>query len=170
MASSEDAQYRHWFGGGPRPGSDPPYLEPSTSRGRCVRWSFRCSAWRKGRRLNFPAPSARTKSARPPAPSTTSKSCSPRKPRREAEAKIEQDKRAEAERQAAMQKMADEFEAAVGGIVRAAVAGDFSQRVDVHGKTGLVLNVGTAINSMCDNIGKALTISSRCLTRWPTAI
>ena len=51
------------------------------------------------------------------------------KARREAEAKIEQDKRAEAERQAAMQKMADEFEAAVGGIVQAAVAGDFSQRV-----------------------------------------
>ena len=79
------------------------------------------------------------------------------KARREAEAKIEQDKRAEAERQAAMQKMADEFEAAVGGIVQAAVAGDFSQRVDVSGKTGLVLNVGTAINSMCDNVGKALT-------------
>ena len=50
------------------------------------------------------------------------------KARREAEAKVEQDKRAEAERQAAMQKMADEFEAAVGGIVQAAVAGDFSQR------------------------------------------
>ncbi len=85
------------------------------------------------------------------------------KARREAEAKIEQDKRAEAERQAAMQKMADEFEAAVGGIVQAAVAGDFSQRVDVSGKTGLVLNVGTAINSMCDNVGKALTDFDRML-------
>jgi methyl-accepting chemotaxis protein len=85
------------------------------------------------------------------------------KARREAEAKIEQDKRAQAERQAAMQKMADEFEAAVGGIVQAAVAGDFSQRVDVSGKTGLVLNVGTAINSMCDNVGKALTDFDRML-------
>ena len=85
------------------------------------------------------------------------------KARREAEAKIEQDKRAEAERQAAMQKMADEFEAAVGGIVQAAVVGDFSQRVDVSGKTGLVLNVGTAINSMCDNVGKALTDFDRML-------
>ena len=85
------------------------------------------------------------------------------KARREAEAKVEQDKRAEAERQAAIQKMADEFEAAVGGIVQAAVAGDFSQRVDVSGKTGLVLNVGTAINSMCDNVGKALTDFDRML-------
>jgi methyl-accepting chemotaxis protein len=85
------------------------------------------------------------------------------KARREAEAKIEQDKRAEAEGQAVMQKMSDEFEATVGGIVHAAVAGDFSQRVDVSGKTGLVLNVGTAINSMCDNVGKALADFDRML-------
>jgi len=85
------------------------------------------------------------------------------KARLEAEAKIEQDKRAEAERQAALKKMADEFEAAVGGIVQAAVAGDFSQRVDVKGKTGLVLNVGTAINSMCENVGKALADFDRML-------
>jgi methyl-accepting chemotaxis protein len=78
------------------------------------------------------------------------------KARREAEAKIEQDKRAAAERDAAMQKAAEEFEAAVGGIVKAAVAGDFSQRVDLNGKTGLVLNVGGAINSLCENVGKAL--------------
>jgi methyl-accepting chemotaxis protein len=55
-----------------------------------------------------------------------------------------------------MQKVAQEFEATVGGIVQAAVAGDFSQRVDVQGKTGLVLNVGTAINSLCENVAKAL--------------
>jgi methyl-accepting chemotaxis protein len=85
------------------------------------------------------------------------------KARREAEAKIEQDKQAEAERQAVMKKMADEFEAAVGGIVQAAVAGDFSQRVATSGKTGLVLNVGTAINSMCDNVGKALADFDRML-------
>jgi len=78
------------------------------------------------------------------------------KARHEAEEKIEQDKRAAAERDAAMQKMADEFQAAVGGIVTAAVAGDFSQRVDLEGKTGLVLNIGTAINSLCENVAKAL--------------
>ena len=78
------------------------------------------------------------------------------KARHEAEEKIKQDKRAAAERDAAMQKMADEFQAAVGGIVTAAVAGDFSQRVDLEGKTGLVLNIGTAINSLCENVAKAL--------------
>ena len=73
----------------------------------------------------------------------------------EAEQK-ESEIRAAAEREAAMQKMAAEFEAAVGGIVQAAVAGDFSQRVDLEGKTGLVLNIGSQINSLCDNVGKAL--------------
>jgi methyl-accepting chemotaxis protein len=75
---------------------------------------------------------------------------------REAAAKAEQDRQAEAERQAAMEKMADEFQAAVGGIVQAAVAGDFSKRVELDGKTGLVLNIGTAINSLCGNVAKAL--------------
>jgi len=64
--------------------------------------------------------------------------------------------RSEAERQAVLQKMAHEFETAVGGIVQAAVAGDFSQRVDLAGKSGMVLNVGTAINSLCENVAKAL--------------
>ncbi len=75
---------------------------------------------------------------------------------RTAEEKAEQEKRAAAERDAAMQKVAEEFQAAVGGIVNAAVAGDFSQRVDLEGKDGLVLNVGTAINSLCENVAKAL--------------
>ena len=78
------------------------------------------------------------------------------KARQEAEAKIAQDKLTAAERDAAMQRVAQEFEATVGGIVQAAVAGDFTQRVDVQGKTGLVLNVGTAINSLCENVAKAL--------------
>jgi methyl-accepting chemotaxis protein len=76
--------------------------------------------------------------------------------REEAEAKAEQDRRAAAEQEAAMQKMAAEFETAVGGIVKAAVAGDFSQRVDLAGKTGMVLNVGAAINSLCENVATAL--------------
>ena len=68
----------------------------------------------------------------------------------------EAESRAAAEREAAMQTMAAEFEAAVGGIVQAAVAGDFSQRVDLNGKSGMVLNVGTAINSLCANVATAL--------------
>ncbi len=76
--------------------------------------------------------------------------------RLETEQKAAQDKQAAAEREASAKKMADEFEAAVGGIVTAAVAGDFSQRVDLEGKSGLVLNVGTAINSLCENVSKAL--------------
>jgi methyl-accepting chemotaxis protein len=75
--------------------------------------------------------------------------------RLQAESK-ENEARVAAEREAAAKKMADEFETAVGGIVKAAVAGDFSQRVDLGGKTGLVLNVGTAINSLCENVSKAM--------------
>jgi methyl-accepting chemotaxis protein len=73
----------------------------------------------------------------------------------EAEQKASE-QRAAAEREAAMQSMANEFEGVVGNIVNAAVAGDFSQRVDVKGKSGLILNVGTSINSLCENVAKAL--------------
>ena len=68
----------------------------------------------------------------------------------------EAESRTAAEHEAAIQKMPGEFEAAVGGIVKAAVAGDFRQRVDLNGKTGLVLNFGTAINSLCENVATAL--------------
>jgi HAMP domain-containing protein len=78
------------------------------------------------------------------------------KAQREATEKAEADQRAEAERQAALAKMADEFQASVGDIVQAAVAGDFSRRVDLEGKAGLVLNVGTLINGLCDNVANAL--------------
>jgi methyl-accepting chemotaxis protein len=78
------------------------------------------------------------------------------KARREAQEKAEQDRRGAAERDAALTRMADEFQGTVGGIVQSAVAGDFSKRVDLEGKSGLVLNVGTMINSMCDNVAKAL--------------
>ena len=74
------------------------------------------------------------------------------KAQHEAQQKAEQDRQAESERQAAMARMADEFQAAVGSIVQAAVAGDFSRRVELQGKTGLVLNVGTMINTLCDNV------------------
>ena len=75
---------------------------------------------------------------------------------RTAEERQAQEKRAAEERDAAMQKAAEEFQEAVGSIVNAAVAGDFSQRVDLEGKTGLVLNVGTGINSLCGNVATAL--------------
>ena len=75
--------------------------------------------------------------------------------RMEAEQK-ENELRTAAEREAEKQKVLGEFEAAVGGIVKAAAAGDFSQRVDLKGKFGLVLNFGTALNSLCENVSNAL--------------
>jgi methyl-accepting chemotaxis protein len=76
----------------------------------------------------------------------------------------EADKRAAAERDAATAKMTDEFQTAVGGIVESAVAGDFSNRVALEGKTGLVLTIGTLINRLCDNIAKALDDVVRMLS------
>jgi methyl-accepting chemotaxis protein len=67
-----------------------------------------------------------------------------------------QDKQASLDREAARTRMAEELEAAVGSIVKAASAGDFTQRVVVEGKTGLVLSIGTAVNTLCDNVAKAL--------------
>ena len=85
------------------------------------------------------------------------------KARQDAAAKTEQERKAASERDAAMKKMADEFESAVGSIVKAAVAGDFTQRVNLQGKSGLVLNVGSAINSLCENVAKALDDLSQML-------
>jgi methyl-accepting chemotaxis protein len=87
------------------------------------------------------------------------------KAQREAAEKAEQDRRAEVEGQAALTKMADEFQTAVGDIVQAAAAGDFSQRVALDGKTGLALNVGTLIKSR-----RRCAISFRCWRLWPRAI
>ncbi|HLG47380.1 MAG TPA: methyl-accepting chemotaxis protein, partial [Reyranella sp.] len=60
------------------------------------------------------------------------------------------------ERQAAMQKLTDEFEAAIGGIVKAAVVGDFSKRVSLEGKDGFILNLGSAMNTLCDNVANTM--------------
>ncbi len=49
-----------------------------------------------------------------------------------------------------------EFDAAVGGIAKAAMAGDFSQRVPLDGKQGVILNLASAMNTMCDNVNHAL--------------
>ncbi len=78
------------------------------------------------------------------------------KAQREAAAQAEQERQMATERDAAMTRLSGEFEAAVGGIVQAAVRGDFTQRVALDGKSGLILNVGTAINTLCDNVSKAL--------------
>ena len=69
---------------------------------------------------------------------------------------IEKDKQAVAASAAATAKVMEEFDAALGNIVTAAVAGDFSQRVALDGKTGLVLKMGTAINSLCENVARAV--------------
>jgi methyl-accepting chemotaxis protein len=73
-----------------------------------------------------------------------------------AEAKAAADKRAEEERAAATAKVMAEFDAAVGGIANAASAGDFTQRVALEGKEGVILSLAQAMNHMCDNIGKVM--------------
>jgi methyl-accepting chemotaxis protein len=56
------------------------------------------------------------------------------------------------QRRVAMQKLTDDFEAAIGGIVKAAVVGDFTKRVALEGKEGLILNLGSAMNALCENV------------------
>jgi methyl-accepting chemotaxis protein len=60
------------------------------------------------------------------------------------------------ERRVAMQKLTDDFEAAIGGIVKAAVAGDFSRRVSLEGKDGFILNLGGAMNALCENVATTM--------------
>jgi methyl-accepting chemotaxis protein len=74
----------------------------------------------------------------------------------EAQAKAEQDKGAAREREAMMTRVMTEFDAAVGGIVGAAMSGDFSQRVSLDGKDGVIRNLANNLNTMCDNIGRVL--------------
>lgn len=74
----------------------------------------------------------------------------------QAEAGADLVRRAEAERDAAAARMADEFEAAVGAIVASAAAGDFSRRVDVAGKTGLIFRVGGSVNTLCESVAAVL--------------
>jgi methyl-accepting chemotaxis protein len=73
-----------------------------------------------------------------------------------AQEKAAADKRAEEERAAATAKVMAEFDAAVGGIAKAAMAGDFTQRVPLEGKEGVIRNLAEAMNNMCDNIGKVM--------------
>ena len=67
----------------------------------------------------------------------------------------ERDRRAVAEREAATAKVMNEFDAAVGGIAQAAMVGDFSQRVPLDGKEGVIRNLAASMNTMCQNVGAA---------------
>jgi methyl-accepting chemotaxis protein len=44
----------------------------------------------------------------------------------------------------------------IGGSIQKAIAGDFSQRIALDGKTGFILNLATAVNSLNENVAKAL--------------
>src|SRR5215510_7821595 len=87
------------------------------------------------------------------------------KTRLEAQA-AERERQSAADREAAMAQVASEFESTVSGLVKAAAAGDFSQRVDLRGKSGLVLNVGSALNSLGENTSKVLDDLTRMLSSF----
>jgi methyl-accepting chemotaxis protein len=73
-----------------------------------------------------------------------------------AEEKAEADKRAAAERAAAEAKVMADLDEAVGGIVKSAMAGDFSQRVPLDGKEGVIRNLAASMNTMCENMGQVM--------------
>jgi methyl-accepting chemotaxis protein len=75
--------------------------------------------------------------------------------RKSAAERAEAERQSATEREAATAQVMNEFDAAVGGIVKAAMAGDFSQRVPLEGKDGVIRNLAEALNTMCDNLGKA---------------
>jgi methyl-accepting chemotaxis protein len=60
------------------------------------------------------------------------------------------------ERQASRQRLTDDLEATIGGIVKAAVVGDFSKRVALEGKEGFILNIGGAMNLLCENVATTM--------------
>ena len=68
----------------------------------------------------------------------------------------EQESRSLRERATAEAKIMADLDAAVGGLVKAAMAGDFSQRVPLEGKQGTIRNLADAMNTMCENMGKVM--------------
>jgi methyl-accepting chemotaxis protein len=66
------------------------------------------------------------------------------------------EKRASEDRALARQKLTDDLEAAIGDIVKAAVAGDFSRRVALEGKEGFILNLGREMNVLCENVATTM--------------
>jgi methyl-accepting chemotaxis protein len=73
-----------------------------------------------------------------------------------AEEKAAADKRAAEERAAAEAKVMAELDAAVGGIVNSAMSGDFSQRVSLEGKQGVIRNLAESMNKLCETMGLAM--------------
>jgi methyl-accepting chemotaxis protein len=69
-----------------------------------------------------------------------------------------------AARAPATARVMSDFDEAVGGIVRAAMAGDFSQRVPLDGKDGVMRNLASSLNTMCDTLGKAFDDVVRVLS------
>ena len=82
----------------------------------------------------------------------------------------ERDRKAAAERAAAEAKVMADLDAAVGGIVKSAMAGDFSQRVPLEGKQGVIRNLAESMNAMCENVGKVMDDLVAMLSRSPMAI
>ena len=73
-----------------------------------------------------------------------------------AEERAEQERAAAAARDAALAKVMNDFDAAVGSIAKAALSGDFSQRVPLEGKDGVILNIAETMNGMCENTARVL--------------
>jgi methyl-accepting chemotaxis protein len=56
------------------------------------------------------------------------------------------------------------IESELDTIVKAAIAGDFSQRVPTEGKKEFMLNLATAMNGLCENVAEAVGDIGRMLT------
>jgi methyl-accepting chemotaxis protein len=68
----------------------------------------------------------------------------------------EKDRQAAADRAERDRIAAESLDSAVGGIVKAAMAGDFSQRVPLEGKDGVIRNLAESMNVMCDNMSRVM--------------
>jgi methyl-accepting chemotaxis protein len=76
------------------------------------------------------------------------------KAQQEAQAKAELDRQAVADREALTARVMSEFDNAIGGIAKAAMQGDFSQRVPLDGKEGVIRNIAASMNALCDTVGQ----------------
>ena len=48
------------------------------------------------------------------------------------------------------------IEEEVDGLVKAAIDGDFSQQIELTGKTGFMLNLSTAMNGLCAGVAATM--------------
>jgi methyl-accepting chemotaxis protein len=55
------------------------------------------------------------------------------------------------------------IEEEVDGIVKAAIDGDFSRRIELQGKSGFMLNLSTAMNGLCGNVAETMTDFAKLL-------